>query len=110
MVEDPTDGKSVTSFHPWVSFLPRVSRPSVPPRPGPLMGRKNWKSFRRAKEEEGTGERNKKKRVEKQKPERRKEGKEEGRKGGRMEGWSRMGCGKEEGSKEGRESEESGIN
>ena len=110
MVGDPTVGKSLTSFHPWVSLLPRASRQAVPPRPGPLMGRKNWKSFRRAKEEEGTGERNKKKRVEKQRPERRKEGKEEGRKGGRMEGWSRMGCGKGEGSKEDRESEERGIN
>ena len=88
LVGDPTDGKSVTSFHPWVPLLPRVSRPSVPPRPGPLMGEKNWKSFRRAKEEEGTGERNKEKEgkeAKNRKKEGRKGGRTEGREDGRME-------------------------
>ena len=81
LVGDPTVGKSLTSFHPWVSLLPRASRQSVPPRPGPLRGRKNWKSFRRAKEEEGTGERNKEKEGREAKTR-----KKEGRKGGRTEG------------------------
>ena len=88
LVGDPMAGKSVPPFHPWVSLLPRVSRPSVPPRPGPLMGRKNWKSFRRAKEEEGTGERKKEKEGREgktRKKEGRKRGRTEGREDGRME-------------------------
>ena len=50
------------------------------------MGRKNWKSFRRAKEEEGTGERNKEKEGREAKA-RKKEGRKERRKDGREGGW-----------------------